>query len=65
MSLEELKQRAAKQNRAREEQSAHDLEQREQLLHEKSESKPAPQPEKKIELHVEWTIDLRMILHVI
>lgn len=64
MSIEELKQRAHKQNVAREEQSARDLEQREQMLHEKSESKPAPLPEKKVELHVEWNVTLRMIVYL-
>lgn len=57
MSIAELKARAAKMNREREEQSAKDIEKRDMFLREQAAS--AEKVQKVTRLNVEWTVDLR------
>ena len=58
--MEQLRERAARLNREREEKSAKDIEKRELLIRESAETQATTKKEEKvIRLNIEWTVELR------
>lgn len=61
MSLEQLKERAARLNREREEKTAQDLEKRNSVIRE-TEEKKEEEAKKEVRLNIQWSVSLRMII---
>ncbi len=61
MSLEQLKERAARMNREREEKTAQDLEKRNSVIRE-TEEKKEEEAKKEVRLNIQWSVSLRMII---
>lgn len=61
MSLEQLKERAARMNREREEKTAQDLEKRNSVIRE-TEEKKEEEAKKEVRLNIQWSVSLRIII---
>ena len=61
MSLEQLKERAARLNREREEKTAQDLEKRNSVIRE-TEEKKEEEAKKEVRLNIQWSVSLRIII---
>ena len=61
MSLEQLKERATRLNREREEKTAQDLEKRNSVIRE-TEEKKEEEAKKEVRLNIQWSVSLRMII---
>ena len=59
MSLEQLKERAARLNREREEKTAQDLEKRNSVIRE-TEEKKEEEEKKEVRLNIQWSVSLRI-----
>ena len=59
MSLEQLKERAARLNREREEKTAQDLEKRYSVIRE-TEEKKEEEAKKEVRLNIQWSVSLRI-----
>lgn len=59
MSLEQLKERAARLNREREEKTAQDLEKRNSVIRE-TEEKKEEEAKKEVRLNIQWSVSLRI-----
>ena len=59
MSLELLKERAARLNREREEKTAQDLEKRNSVIRE-TEEKKEEEAKKEVRLNIQWSVSLRI-----
>ena len=60
MSLEQLKERAARLNREREEKTAQDLEKRNSVIRE-TEEKKEEEAKKEVRLNIQWSVSLRIL----
>ena len=61
MSLEQLKERAARLNREREEKTAQDLEKRNSVIRE-TEEKKEEEAKKEVRLNIQWSVSLRIMI---
>ena len=61
MSLEQLKERAARMNREREEKTAQDLEKRNSVIRE-TEEKKEEEAKKEVRLNIQWSVSLRIMI---
>ena len=59
MSLEQLKEHAARLNREREEKTAQDLEKRNSVIRE-TEEKKEEEAKKEVRLNIQWSVSLRI-----